>query len=489
LRIFDVPRASKNAEPSLPASPADAAKLRSFRILLRKTGDYPTVQISPPHVDAISHQSKLFMNYAVAYDITRLMSRVLDATPNGIDRVDMMLADYFLKQREATSNGMLSLGALGYRVIDRAGAEEAVDVIFDHYGEAEESDSDVHYRNIRSWLVDGAESRVKAPYRVSNARKNLIGVTAGWLQRHGVSLAKAPKRHLPLGARYINVSQYPLAVSSAFDWAALRPDVKLVFFIHDMLPLEMPEYFRKSEFAKHEQRLSNVARHAAGAVVSTHIVKDAFQKHLAKHGRTDLPILVAPLPISPIFLQDDVPDGLSARPFFIQCGTIEPRKNHLMILQVWRELVARHGKAAPKLVLVGARGWENENVVDLLERCPSLSDYVLEVSGLPTPSLRRLLKAARALLMPSFGEGYGLPLVEALSLGTPAVASDIPVFREIAGDACVKLSPIDGEGWLRVIEALAGQEPDQLAKKSASCVMQTTPKNFCHAVDEFLGSV
>jgi glycosyltransferase involved in cell wall biosynthesis len=107
------------------------------------------------------------------------------------------------------------------------------------------------------------------------------------------------------------------------------------------------------------------------------------------------------------------------------CGTLEPRKNHLTILNVWRELLARLGQAAPRLILVGERGWENENILDLLERCRPLRGHVLEVAGLTTPAFKRLLKGARALLMPSFAEGYGLPVAEALAVGTPVLASDM----------------------------------------------------------------
>jgi glycosyltransferase involved in cell wall biosynthesis len=259
----------------------------------------------------------------------------------------------------------------------------------------------------------------------------------------------------------------------------------MVFFIHDMLPLEMPEYFRAGEFAAHQRRMRNLARHGAGAIVSTHVVKDALQNYLANLGRNDLPVLVAPLPTPPIFLEEEaLDDDLPAEPFFIQCGTLEPRKNHLMILQVWRELVARRGSLAPKLILVGARGWKNENVVDLLERCASLKDHVLEISGLATPSLKRLTMGARAALMPSFGEGYGLPLVEALAAGTPAIASDIAVFREIAGDRFTRLSPLDSEGWLSAIELFAQNQP-----KPPGRLAPIAPDLFFRAIDEFVGSL
>jgi len=175
---------------------------------------------------------------------------------------------------------------------------------------------------------------------------------------------------------------------------------------------------------------------------------------------------------------------LSARSFFIQCGTIEPRKNHLTILQVWRELVSRHGRSAPKLLLVGARGWENENVLDLLDRSVSLRDHVLEVSGLPTPVLRRLLASARALLMPSFAEGFGLPLAEANAAGARVIASDIPVFHEIAAGSFVPVSPIDGLGWLRAIEDFSSDSRD--SRSSARTASSVNSENFFGAIDAFI---
>jgi glycosyltransferase involved in cell wall biosynthesis len=150
-----------------------------------------------------------------------------------------------------------------------------------------------------------------------------------------------------------------------------------------------------------------------------------------------------------------VDPALADNPYFVTCGTIEPRKNHLMLLHVWRELVCRDGASAPKLVLIGGRGWENENAVDLLQRCPTISNHVIEVAGLSTPGLKRLLDGARALLMPSFAEGYGLPVAEALAAGVPVIASDIPVFQETGGGRITPVSPIDGVGWFEAIRALA----------------------------------
>ena len=143
-------------------------------------------------------------------------------------------------------------------------------------------------------------------------------------------------------------------------------------------------------------------------------------------------------------------------PYFVCIGTIEPRKNHLLLLNLWRRMAERDGpNAVPKLVIVGRRGWENEQVVDMLERSPLLVDCVEEQGRLPDRDMRVLLAGARALLMPSFAEGYGMPVTEALALDVPVVCSNLPALREAGGDVPNYLDPLDGLGWLAAIEDLA----------------------------------
>ena len=81
-------------------------------------------------------------------------------------------------------------------------------------------------------------------------------------------------------------------------------------------------------------------------------------------------------------------------------------------------------------MLVGQRGWETENVIDMLDRCPALRDVVIEHNSLPDAEMVRLLRSARALLLPSFAEGFGFPLIEAMQLGVPALCSDIPALHD-----------------------------------------------------------
>ena len=107
-----------------------------------------------------------------------------------------------------------------------------------------------------------------------------------------------------------------------------------------------------------------------------------------------------------------------------------------LILNHHRDRLGKKGVATPHLVVVGTRGWENENVVDMLERTRGLRPFVHERNRVSDREMAQLFAGARALLMPSFAEGFGLPVVEALAHALPVLCSDIPVFREVGQGEC-----------------------------------------------------
>jgi glycosyltransferase involved in cell wall biosynthesis len=227
--------------------------------------------------------------------------------------------------------------------------------------------------------------------------------------------------------------------------------LKAVLFVHDLIPITHPEYCRPGEDERHRRRVDTVLTHGHAIVVNSRFTGDVLQAY-ADHRQLPVPPwVVAPL-ASPRWPVRAEPTPLDT-PYFVMLGTIEPRKNHLLILHVWRELVERLGKRAPRLVLIGQRGWECENVVDMLDRCEAMRGYVIEHPTCPDADLHAWLKHARALLFPSFVEGFGMPLVEALGLGLPVIASDLPAFREVAGNIPDYVSPIDGAGWMAMVTA------------------------------------
>ena len=242
---------------------------------------------------------------------------------------------------------------------------------------------------------------------------------------------------------YINVSSHPLHLVGRIGKMTARTGAVFVPLVHDLIPVELPEYVPPAWVGQHRMRIATVAAFADGIISNSAATTIALRKHIPQ-----LPIITAPLGVGRLVAKSSV---VHSKPYFVIVGTIEPRKNHLLLLHVWRRMVQEHGDCAPHLMIIGRRGWENEQIVDILERCSDLAGHVFEYGMIPDGDMAALIAGARALLMPSFAEGYGLPVVEALALGVPVICSDIVAHREIGKGIPELIDPLDGIAWMRKI--------------------------------------
>lgn len=363
------------------------------------------------------------MSVAILFDLSRLLSRADRAVPTGIDRVELYYARWLLRHAPsdvefAAMEDWTVFGAVSTRLAAKfIGALEA------------------------AWLGRDAQA-LKDLDRL--ARRIRVDIMAGGMMRLLARVAKNPEPPI-----YLLVSHHHLHRADLIDRLKRRTGARFVALIHDIIPMEYPEYARPGQAARHRQRMETVATLADGIIFNSAATERSFLPCLADAARYP-PCIVAPLGIecTPKTLPEP---GQDPAPYFIYISTIEPRKNHLLLLHLWRQFDADFGDAAPKLILVGQRGWENENVVDLLERCPGVRHLVREHNRLPDDQLTEILRGARALLLPSFAEGYGLPLAEALAEQVPAIVSDLPALREVGGNVPDYLDPLDGLGWRRAI--------------------------------------
>jgi glycosyltransferase involved in cell wall biosynthesis len=140
------------------------------------------------------------------------------------------------------------------------------------------------------------------------------------------------------------------------------------------------------------------------------------------------------------------PAGLRTGGYFLYCGLIEPRKN-------LSRLIAAHARAATglPLVLVGPEGWRSGPI--LAEA--AASDGVIRLPYQERSALAALLRDARALLFPSLAEGFGLPVAEAMTLGTPALISRDPALVEVADGAALSVDGADVDALAAGIARLA----------------------------------
>lgn len=148
----------------------------------------------------------------------------------------------------------------------------------------------------------------------------------------------------------------------------------------------------------------------------------------------------------------EVPGHLPER-YVLFVGTLEPRKNLETLLAAWCHR-ALSGPAAPKLVLCGKLGWKSDSLAEAIRRGES-EGWLLALGYVSAAALGAIYQRALLFAFPSRYEGFGLPLLEAAAAGVPLLASDIPVLREVCGDAAHYAAPDDPDAWARGIAEIA----------------------------------
>ncbi len=251
----------------------------------------------------------------------------------------------------------------------------------------------------------------------------------------------------------VHVSHARLDRKRAFSWLE-RGAPRGIFYVHDVIPLSYPEFVRSGEPEKHMARMETVLRYHRLVLCNSQATARALDDLAGARGFSQPCTAILPPGIDPAFLESKPDLALrTRRPYFVCIGTIEPRKNHQLLLSLWRRLFEQCRQDTPKLVIVGRRGWDNSQIFKILDRPEALGHSIIEVPDLCDRGLARLLGGASALLAPSFVEGYGMPIVEALAVGTPVIASDIRAHREIARGRASLIDPINGQGWLEAVKA------------------------------------
>lgn len=222
--------------------------------------------------------------------------------------------------------------------------------------------------------------------------------------------------------------------------AARRRGARVVLVAYDLIPISHPELVSR-ELARAFPSAFASALAVADAVlaISRATERDVlrvFGDRLDPHRLTHFHLGhdFTPARIDAPAGAGSVPSSAGARSY-LMVGTIEPRKGHADVLDAFERLWAAGGDQ--RLLVIGKIGWHAETFMARARTHPQLNRRLHLIHDADDATLATAMAQADALLMASSLEGFGLPLVEALSAGRPVLASDIPVFREIAGDAAL----------------------------------------------------
>jgi glycosyltransferase involved in cell wall biosynthesis len=383
------------------------------------------------------------MTAPLLLDISRLLGRAQRGAPTGIDRVEHAYAEQLLLQAPDRLH-FVAIDKLD-RLCTLPKGEAAAFI----------AKIGLHWRG-----AGGSAAEIGAAARMLWVKALFRPALRNWVPATGHPF-------------YLLMSHRHLHRPDRLRRAIGASQARLTVFVHDLIPIEFPEYGRPLQAELHARRMQTVAAMAEAVVVNSNATAQALRPFLDQAGRAP-PVLVAPLGVQPASRAEE---RVIPGPYFVYLSTIEPRKNHLMLLHVWRRLAEMRGEATPHLVLVGRRGWENENIIDMLERSVAIRQHVTEWTDVTDAKIGALLHHSRALLFPSFAEGFGLPVAEALAAGIPVICSDLPALRETGGGVPDYLDPLDGLGWLDAVLRYA--DPDSPARDAQIARMADwTPPNW-----------
>ncbi|HRM74117.1 MAG TPA: glycosyltransferase family 1 protein, partial [Paracoccus sp. (in: a-proteobacteria)] len=388
---------------------------------------------------------------AILLDVSRLISRLGQGPATGIDRVEaewlahLQTRPHLLLCR--VPRGQLLLPPAAGAAILRWIAGDIADLP-------------------QPGFLDRLRRRQGPRVRAEAALRRMALARAG---RDGQGMARRVLKRLG-PASYLNTGHANL---DARLWQNLR-GLRRIVLIHDTIPLDHPEFTRAGQSGKFRDRFAAALSHAELVLTVSQASRADVLRWRDRLGLPDR----ARIEAVPLGTRLAAPARSAAtagipleRPFFVTLGTIEPRKNHALLLDAWQELARRMpADRLPRLFIIGRRGWENHQVLARLDMLPA-DGAVREYSGLDDGAVAYLLARSHGLLMPSRAEGFGLPLTEAAARGIPVLSAPLPAARELLGDYARWLSPDDPRGWAGASRASTGTCP---AKTNCSTAPPTT---------------
>lgn len=255
---------------------------------------------------------------------------------------------------------------------------------------------------------------------------------------------------------------------SAMHWTATlplhAPGVPNIYTFHDLIPLRLPHTTTddKEVYLAMCQGIARRADHIA--VVSETTRQDVIRLLNVSEDRVtntyqavSLPADLIARPEAEVTLELEGIFNLGWKGYFLHFGAIEPKKNLGRIVQAY----LASGLETP-LVIVGGRAWLDEGETALLNQVKRdggpTADRIRQYEYMPFSMLISLIRGAKATLFPSLYEGFGLPVLESMALGTAVLTSTGGSLPEVAGEAAVSVDPYDVQAMTRGLQALDADE-------------------------------
>ena len=248
--------------------------------------------------------------------------------------------------------------------------------------------------------------------------------------------------------------------------------VQVFFVVYDLLPIQFPHFWEPEHSVDAVvTEWLNVVSDSSGVMCISKAVAEDFAAWQQKNA-VEVP---KPFRIDWFHLGADMDSSIptkglpsnasvtlatiGSRTSFLMVGTLEPRKGHAQVLAAFEHLW-RSGEDV-SLVIVGKKGWLIDDLVDQIRSHPESGKRLFWLEAISDEYLEKVYDASACLIAASYGEGFGLPLIEAGQRNLPIIARDISVFREVAGSSAYYFQGMDSESLARDIQEWLKQYKSQ----------------------------
>ena len=287
----------------------------------------------------------------------------------------------------------------------------------------------------------------------------------------------------------VHVPQTPAVMHWTYPLPLRMQGALNIYTLHDLVPLRLPytTLDRKRRYLQLARRIAASADHIVTVSECSrsdiiNLLGVAPERVTNTYQSVTLPAQLLAKPLELARREVESTYRLPAGGYFLYVGAIEPKKNIGRLLEAY----LASGTTAP-LVLAGPRAWKAEEELRLyLGDELRLRDRIRVLDYVPLSLLVSLIRSARALLFPSIYEGFGLPVLEAMLLGTPVLSANTGSIPELAGDAALLVDPYDGRAMTEGIRALDGNHAlrAQLVERGTQQAARFSPECYAERVGE-----
>lgn len=266
-----------------------------------------------------------------------------------------------------------------------------------------------------------------------------------------------------------------------------KQGVRIVAHIYDIISITHPQYCLERGVYNFMDFIGAHLQYADDIIVNAQATVDELQKLTQRLGISLPPCHVIPLGADfakqEIITEDQVPknvvEAVQDRPYILMVGTIEPRKNHKLLLEAYDKGLKEMGY---NIIMAGYMGWNMEEFEQKLESHPDYGKRIFHFTGLDDKAIAFLYQHAKFLAFCSYTEGFGLPIIEAIQRGTPVLAADVPVLREVGGDYCVWFEQDDAGELCEAVCALANSSGWYEKLKNNNKCFHAVTWEKCHSM-------